>query len=150
MFAHPAENLCPYCNEKLQNYTLPHFISECCNRIVCVTEITDYRIAFHEMGDRQKKQLGIDGDNSRVPGKPRYDSSRPGSRWTWVFFDMGFHYVRLIPKAISIDSDREWGLAFATTFTSAAEAHAFADSVDVYMAAIEKGILENAEKESER
>lgn len=146
MFAQPAEFHCPYCNQKLQNYTVPHFISECCNRIVCATEITEYRIALTEMGDRQKKQLGLEGDNSRVPGTPKYESSRPNSKWTWVFFDMGFHYVRLIPKSISIDSTREWGLAFATTFTSQAEAHSFADSVDAYMDAIEKGILEKAQE----
>jgi len=145
MFAIP-ELLCPYCNQKLQSYTAPHFTSACCNRLVAVNEITDYRISLSVMGDRHKKQLGLEGDNSRVPGTPKFEGSRPNSKWTWVFWDMGFHYVRLIPKTISVDSTREWGLAFATTFTSEVEAHSFADSVDAYMDAIEKGILQKAQE----
>lgn len=143
----PDELLCPYCNHILQNFTLPHFTSECCNRIVSASEVTEYKLSFSRVSDIQKKNLGLEGDNSRPPGVPIYEGSRPHSKWTWVFVDMSFFYVRLIPKAISIeDNNREWGLALATQFTSVIEAHRFADSVDLFMDAIEKGILEKAQE----
>jgi len=130
---------CPYCNELIDEATIlePGFIASCCSRLVgakagVIGATSLFRPVAHWVEAHQ-----LDGDISKIPTMPKVQSGRPDSRWTTVYCDHGFHYVRFTPPADLSALGRPHGLALATTFTSEYEAHRFADSIDEFMDALE-------------
>jgi hypothetical protein len=130
---------CPYCNEIIDEEIIaePGFVAPCCSRLVgakagVIGAASLFRpVAYYVEANK------LDGDTSKVSTMPKVESGRPDSRWTTVYFDRGFHYVRFTPHTDLKALGRPHGLALATTYTSEFEAHRFADSVDDFMDALE-------------
>lgn len=73
---------------------------------------------------------------------------RPDSKWTIVCTENGMdYYVRLTPDFVDLESlGRPWGLAFGNLYKDVAEAHKFADSIDLFMDAVLAAQVERTDK----
>lgn len=73
----------------------------------------------------------------------RRSDLRPESKWTMVGTETGRQFfVRLRPNCVDLEElGRPWGLCFMNLYDDKDEAHRFADSIDLFMDAVEKGIL---------
>lgn len=131
-----SEVNCPYCNAIVESEGIaePGYVSACCQRVVAVMLWAEPKLCLAKAGDNYMKEHGLVGDNSAVPGVEDADVRRPASRWSMVCTDGISHFVRICPKFADTDSvGFPYGLSLATTFTSAIEAHRFADNVDLFL-----------------
>lgn len=127
---------CPYCNAELSIQTIdfPSFVAPCCNRFVTAHSLESLTISLGVPSQKFMTENGLEGDITAISSMPKLDDMRPASPWTMVCSGYGTWFVRLMPKDADLeDLGRPWGLALATEFTSAFEAHKFADSVDLFM-----------------
>jgi hypothetical protein len=138
---------CPYCNEKLESYSTPAFTAPCCGKLVGARErapIVDVMV-FRPLKDYMQ-QHGLQGDNTKIPGTVRLKASRLESRWTMVYFDSDF-YVRLTPKFMELEkAGFSHGISLGTKFSTEADAHRFADTLDKFFDAMAATILANPDR----
>lgn len=141
---------CPYCNTPLKEYAEPTFTTPCCNRVAKAYMETVPELHVTTIGKYTAEVMGVTGDVSKLQDMPRLLHSRPESKWTRVYWDRGFYFVRLIPNMLDLEeAGRPWGLALATRYNSPYEAHKFADSVDQFFDLLESTILRKDEEEKE-
>jgi len=134
---------CPYCNQKLQSYTVPNFISECCGKLICVREEQTSRVQVYippyppiDCLD-PKLVKPISGVTVRDGNKGRE------SRWTHIYYSGGW-YVRITGGFDLEKAGLPHGLSTGQLFSTAKEAQAHADLVDKVLDMIVMRVVEEA------
>ncbi|WP_274644157.1 hypothetical protein [Pseudomonas serbica] len=138
---------CPYCNEKLEGYSVPAFTAPCCGKLVAARERVkpvDVMVFIPQL--HYMKEHGLEGDITKIPGTVRRDPFRRDSLWTMVYFDGDF-YVRLTPKFMELEkAGFSHGVAISSRFSTEAGAHQFADTLDKFFDAMAKTMRANPER----
>uniref|UniRef100_A0AB39CDG4 Uncharacterized protein n=1 Tax=Pseudomonas phage HRDY3 TaxID=3236930 RepID=A0AB39CDG4_9VIRU len=134
--------MCPYCNQKLLNYTVPAFISACCSKLVAASEQQTVDVRVFIPAPDYAKTLPIQGDISPIKGVTIRDANRGReSRWTMIYWDSEW-YVRLIGGFDLEKAGLSHGLSFGQKFSTPKEAAEHADRIDRVMDLIVARVVE--------
>lgn len=141
---------CPYCNEKLESYAVPAFTAPCCGKLVAAREREmPVDVMVFIPVDHYMHEHGLKGDTTKIPGTVRLDPSRRDSLWTMVYFESDY-YVRLTPKFMELEkAGFSHGVAISSRFSTQADAHRFADTLDKFFDAMAKTMRKNPDRMKE-
>lgn len=143
MRTYPETLCCPYCNQKLQSYTVPNFISECCGKLICVREEQTSRVQvfippYPPIDCLDPKLV------KPITGVTIRDANRDReSRWTHVYYSAGW-YVRITGGFDLEKAGLPHGLSMGHVFSTAKEAQEYADMVDRILDLIVVRVVEEA------
>jgi len=150
MKTYPEVILCPYCNQKLQNFTAPDFFSECCGKIVGVIEREQKHVQVFIPPTLPLSCIGNNDANKPIPGVTVRDANRGReTRWTHIYFHGGW-YVRIVGGFDLEKAGLPHGLAMGQLFSTQKEAAAHADLVDSVMDLIAARVMEQTLVEVEK
>lgn len=124
------ENLkCPYCNQKLLNYTVPSFTTPCCNKLCAASETQTVYVHVFIPVKAYMDQMGVTGDTTPIPGVTVRSEGNRESRWTKVYMHGGW-YVRIVGGFDLAKAGLPHGLSLGTKFSTVKDACDHADFVD--------------------
>lgn len=144
MSTYPETLCCPYCNQKLQNYIAPDFISECCGKLIAVREEQVKHVQVFIPPTLPLSCIGNNDANKPIKGVTVRDANRGReSRWTHVYYSAGW-YVRITGGFDLEKAGLPHGLSMGHVFSTAKEAQEYANMVDRILDLIVMRVVEEA------